>query len=281
MRTNQARKTGPALLDPLEQSKPARRSEEIRRAPSEPLRTRRERPGASVLNGSSDDSDSNDYSSIRRNRRIRRGLIPRTRNGLLFAGAGVLAASAAVAVASLAAMRQIHRDPHFVVLSSSSIELHGNAHLSGSQLLSVFGEDIDGNIFDIPLAQRRNQLQQMPWVEHAAVMRLLPNRLRIDIVERTPVAFVRQGGSIGMTDAQGVLLDIPPDAPGNPNYSFPVVTGLKAVPTARNPVSSECISTLPCSKIWTPHGKKVSAELSEVDLSDPEDVKVLLPSGNH
>ena len=275
MRTNQARKTGPALLDPLAQSPPAGTSQQIRRSPSEPLRIRRDSLGAP----SNSDADDNDYLRARRNRRIRQGLIPQTRNGRLFAGACILLALGALAAVAFATARYIHRDPHFTVASSSSIELHGNAHLSRPQLLSIFGEDIDQNIFNIPLAERRDQLQQMPWVEHAAVMRLLPNRLRIDIVERTPVAFVRQGGSIGMTDAQGVLLDIPPDAPGNPNYSFPVVTGLKASDSAESRQQRMHLYAA-LLKDLDADGKKISAELSEVDLSDPEDVKVLLPSGN-
>ena len=53
------------------------------------------------------------------------------------------------------------------------------------------------------MEQRRAQLEAMPWVEHATVMRLLPNRLRVEVVERVPVAFVRQGGTIGLVPMQG------------------------------------------------------------------------------
>ena len=62
--------------------------------------------------------------------------------------------------------------------------------------------------------ERRAELERLPWVEHATVMRLLPDRLRVSIVERTPVAFVRQGSHIGLVDASGVLMDMPTDANG-------------------------------------------------------------------
>ncbi len=88
--------------------------------------------------------------------------------------------------------------------SSSSIEIVGNAHLTRAQLLSVFGEDVERNIFSVPLVQRRAELESLPWVAHATVMRLLPNRMRVSIVERVPVAFVRQGSHIGLVDAGGV-----------------------------------------------------------------------------
>jgi len=59
--------------------------------------------------------------------------------------------------------------------------------------MDVMGGDIGRNIFFVPLAQRQQQLEQIPWVESASVMRFVPNRLRIEIHERTPVAFARIG----------------------------------------------------------------------------------------
>ncbi len=278
MRTNQARKTGSALLDRSVTADAMPRAEQIRRTPSEPLRARREYPDAQGNDGF-DPDDTAVQRSRGRGRRIRRGLIPQTRTGRIVAGAALAAVLAAVAAACYKTNEFLRHDPRFRIASSSDIELQGNAHLSRSQLLSIFGEDVDGNLFAVPLRARRNQLEEIPWVEHATVMRLLPNRLRIDVVERTPVAFVRQGSSIGMADRSGVLLDIPPDAPGNPNYSFPVVTGLKPedAPELREQrmrLYSAFLRDLDST------GKKVSTELSEVDLSDPEDLKALLPSGN-
>jgi cell division protein FtsQ len=113
-------------------------------------------------------------------------------------------------------------------------------------------------------------------VAHATVMRLLPNRMRVSIVERTPVAFVRQGGHIGLVDANGVLLDMPVDAKTGEHYSFPVVTGILAndpqsTRAARMKIFERFTSELDGS------GEKISEELSEVDLSNPEDVQALIP----
>ncbi len=107
-------------------------------------------------------------------------------------------------------------------------------------------------------------------------MRLLPNRMRVSIVERTPVAFVRQGSRIGLVDANGVLLDMPMDTKATDHYSFPVVTGVSAgdaqsTRAARMKIFERFTSELDGS------GEKISQELSEVDLSNPEDVKALIP----
>jgi cell division protein FtsQ len=149
---------------------------------------------------------------------------------------------------------------------------------------------VERNIFNIPLAQRRAELERLPWVEHATVMRLLPNRVRVAIVERTPVAFVRQGSEIGLVDAHGVLLNLPgPDMPGagledaggqqnaaTAQYSFPVLTGISAedplsTRAARMKIYMDFVAALDAT------GEKISHRLSEVDVSNPEDVKAILP----
>jgi cell division protein FtsQ len=176
----------------------------------------------------------------------------------------------------MVARTAILHDERFVIQSSSSIEIQGNQHVTRAQLLSIFGEDVERNIFRVSLSDRKEALEQLPWVEHATVMRLLPNRLRVSIVERTPVAFVRQGNHIGLVDANGVLLDMPTDVQANMHYSFPVVTGL-----AQNDPLSLRAARMKLYARFTNDldggGEKISEKLSEVDLSNPEDVRAVIP----
>jgi cell division protein FtsQ len=143
-------------------------------------------------------------------------------------------------------------------------------------MLPVFGEDVGRNIFFIPLNERRKQLEAIPWVEHASVMRLLPDQIRVSIVERQPVAFVRQGQQIGLVDKDGVLLTMPPAMMAQHNYSFPVVTGLEAsdplpLRRARMAVYERLLTELDSN------GQNLSQQISEIDLTDPQDARVLLP----
>jgi len=215
---------------------------------------------------------------------FRAGLVPKSLWGKTVASCGLVLLAGAAIAGALEVRSFLLHDAHFVVPDSESIQIAGNSHLTRAQLLSVFGEDVDRNIFNIPLAARRAELESLPWIEHATVMRLLPNRVRVAIVERTPVAFVRQGTLIGLVDANGVLFDLPgPDieeASGLrsavPHYSFPVLTGISAddplsVRAARMKIYLGFISALDAS------GEGISHKLSEVDLSNPEDVKALIP----
>ena len=215
---------------------------------------------------------------------FRGGLVPKTLWGRISAGAGFLLVTGAAIAGALWVQSFVLHDEHFVVPTSEAIQIAGNSHLTRAQLLSVFGEDVDRNIFNIPLAVRRAELESLPWVAHATVMRFLPNRVRVAIVERTPVAFVRQGSQIGLADANGVLFDLPGQdsetassgAAKAADYSFPVLTGISAgdplsTRAARMRIYTEFMSALDVT------GEGVSHRLSEVDVSNPEDVKAIIP----
>ena len=221
--------------------------------------------------------EDDDASGRRRSQGLRlrfRWGMPATKWGKMAAGFALVVMAGLCFGALLLVKDSVMHDPRFFIQSASSIEIQGNVHLTRDELINIFGEDVERNIFYVSLAQRRAELQQLPWVEHATVMRLLPNRLRVSIVERTPVAFVRQGSQIGLVDASGVLLDMPQH--GDAHYSFPVVTGILAsdplsTRAARMKLFEQFTSDLDSS------GENISKKLSEVDLSNPEDVKAVIP----
>jgi cell division protein FtsQ len=208
--------------------------------------------------------------------RIRFRGLPTTKWGRIFAGCLLLLCAGMGFGTYLMAKSFLLHDERFVIQSSSAIQFEGNTHVTRAQLLNIFGGDVERNIFTVSLEERRAELERLPWVDHATVMRLLPNRMWVSIVERTPVAFVRQGSHIGLVDANGVLLDMPMDTKSGEHYSFPVVTGISAADalstrSARMKIFERFTSDLDSS------GEHVSQELSEVDLSNPEDVKALVP----
>ena len=133
------------------------------------------------------------------------------------------------------------------------------------------GADIGRNIFKVPLDERKAKLEEIPWVESATVVRLLPGKIRVQIVERNPVAFVRLGSRISLIDRTGVVMEMPPRSQNT--YSFPVITGMAETDplttrAAKMRIYSRLVSDLDANDAGYSH------DLSEVDLSDPEDVKV-------
>lgn len=168
-------------------------------------------------------------------------------------------------------------DPHFRIDSSAQIQSVGNVEFSRAQLLQVFGSDIGRNIFYVPLAKREAALEAAPWIKHAEVMRLLPDTLRIRIEERTPVAFVRIGHDIELIDADGTILNMAPTTLAAHHYSFPVVTGLDPNGTPESRVERMQLFERFLAAINS-GGSRLSEQLSEVDLSDLDDVRAIVPA---
>ncbi len=159
----------------------------------------------------------------------------------------------------------------FRIESSDNIQITGNKHVSRAQILQVMGGDIGRNVYFVPLDDRRKALEQIPWVQSASVMRLLPNRLRVDIQERTPVAFVQFGQRVELIDGEGMVMDIPVGT--RANWTFPVIVGVRdndplSTRASRMKIYQRLINDLDST------GEKNSLDLNEVDLSDPEDAKV-------
>ena len=201
---------------------------------------------------------------------------PASKAGKIFLGLGALVVLGGVTIAALALKTYLDRDARFRIAGTGNIEATGLSEVSRAQMLPVFGEDVGRNIFFVPINQRRKQLEQLPWVEHATVMRLLPDQIRVSIVERQPVAFTRMGNQIGLVDANGVLLTMSAAAMARHHYSFPVLTGIDpgdpaAARSARLAVYLRLMSELDST------GQHYSRQISEIDLTDPEDARVLMP----
>ncbi|HKD83856.1 MAG TPA: FtsQ-type POTRA domain-containing protein [Terriglobales bacterium] len=201
---------------------------------------------------------------------VRRGALPRRTAGRVKLALQVGSAIVVVALLWAALERYGAQSWRFRLDSSDNISISGTNNVSRSQVLDVMASDIDRNIFFVPLEQRKKQLEQIPWVQSASIMRLLPNRLKIVIVERTPVAFVEINSHIQLIDAGGVIMDLPPNLATR--YSFPVIVGISeseplSTRAARMRIYVQLVKDLDSS------GARYSADLSDVDLSDPDDVK--------
>ncbi len=227
-----------------------------------------------------DGDDDDEFASARRQRADEpqrgRWWRPATKWGRIFLGCSVLTVTGLIVTAGYVFKTYLERDARFRIDGTGSIETSGLSEVPRADVLPVFGEDVGRNIFFVPLSQRRKQLEKIPWIEKATVMRLLPDQLRISIVERQPVAFVRHGQQIGLVDANGVLLSMSATSMTKHHYSFPVVTGIDGgdpLPSrkARMAVYGRLISDLDST------GKHFSQQISEIDLTDPEDARVLMP----
>ncbi len=224
-----------------------------------------------------DDIDDDDGSSRKASRpQGRPWWKPTGITGRVLAGVVFISLLAATGFAVQAVRHYLDHDARFRIAGADNLQVTGIGQVTRGDLLAIFGGDMGRNIFFVPLSERRTQIEQIPWVERATVMRLLPDRIQVSIVERKPVAFVRQAGKIGLVDANGVLLDMPAAAIAQHHYSFPVLTGIDA----RDPLSSRKARLALYLRLMSDldaNGQHDSDQISEIDLTDPEDARVVMP----
>jgi cell division protein FtsQ len=161
--------------------------------------------------------------------------------------------------------------PSMLLLKPDQIEVNGNRIVSREAVLQQFVHDRNRSVLRVPLDARRGQLEQIPWVESASVQRILPNRLRIELTERTPVAFARIGNELALIDARGVILD----RPRGEELHFPIVSGVSEdLPRDQREKRMQTYEEFMKDVDLVRGGS--SDRVSEVDLSNPKDLRVVM-----
>src|ERR1700719_229888 len=158
-----------------------------------------------------------------------------------------------------------------MLLKPDQIELRGSRIVSREAVLQQFIHDRNRSVLRVPLDGRRSQLEQIPWVESASVQRILPNRLRVELTERTPVAFARNGAELALIDAHGVILD----RPRGEDLHFPIVSGVSEdLPRDQREKRMQTYDEFIKDIDFVRGGS--SDRVSEVDLSNPKDLRVVM-----
>lgn len=207
---------------------------------------------------------------------VRRGPIPKKTAKWLRTVAIGLAVTCGAGAVLWSIRHYALKAPQFAMASSSDeIQITGNRNATREDVLAVFGEDISRNVFRIPLEERKRKLEEIPWIESAMVMRFLPNRVAVVVKERTPVGIVQTESRFALIDANGVLMDISAGA----KYSFPVLTGF----SESDPLSTRAARVriyMALVRDLDSEGKGYSQDLSEVDVTNPEDIRITVSQGS-
>ena len=182
----------------------------------------------------------------------------------------ILAALALAGMAYVAENFLLHA-PAMALLKPDQIHIAGNHYVQPANVLGIFAADRNHSVLRIPLDQRRKQIESLPWVEQAAVRRALPNRIEVEITERTPIAFLRDGSEMNLVDAYGMILERPLKG----DFHFPVVSGVSSeMPIDEREKRMELFAGF-IQAIQAAH-PGATEQVSEVDLSDAEDLRATL-----
>jgi cell division protein FtsQ len=158
-----------------------------------------------------------------------------------------------------------------LLLKPDQIELAGNHIVSREIVVQQFVKDRNHSVLTIPLDRRRSELEQLPWVEEATVQRILPNRIHVELTERTPIAFVRIGSQLALIDAHGVILD----RPRGEDLHFPIISGVSEELTRdqrekRMSMYQEFLRNIDLVRFGS------SDSVSEIDLTNAKDLRAVM-----
>ena len=158
-----------------------------------------------------------------------------------------------------------------LLVRPEQIEVNGNHIVSREAVLQQFVRDRGRSVLRVPLDSRRSALEEISWIESAMVQRILPNRIRVDLTERTPIAFLRNGTELALIDAHGVILD----RPRGEDLQFPIVTGLSEnMPREergkRMQTYQEFLKDIDLVRSGS------SDRVSEIDLANPKDLRAVM-----
>jgi len=168
------------------------------------------------------------------------------------------------------------RDPRFFLpgpadygLESPNLDLTGVRYASRAQVLRVFDQDYGRSLYLFPLAERRKTLRTVKWVHDATLVRIWPNRLSVQIIERKPAAFVKLPGDNiarwALIDDEGVILEPPTKAV----FRLPVLAGIRASETPEKRGTR-----VRRMQRLTKELGRLADNISEVDVSDLDNLKI-------
>ncbi len=161
-----------------------------------------------------------------------------------------------------------------------NITINGCKHLDADRLRAIIRDNFPSNLLQIDLKHLQGLLEDETWTKRVEIRRVLPSDLVIDIQERVPSVVLEMKGELVLADSDGVLLD----SYNTEKYGrldVPVFKGVlgrnagefrlyQEENSARIRLGQRLLSDLESGS--QDHTKSIS----EVDLSDRNNVKVIL-----
>lgn len=194
----------------------------------------------------------------------------------LIAGSVVFVLIAGLSLYAFQLLEQfLIRDKRFAVSSRESqqaLRISGATHASLRTIEDVFADDFGHSLYLVPMEDRLTVLRNVDWVRSASIARIWPNRLSINVTERTPVAFVtKPPSSFVLIDADGVILPLAQD-----QFNLPVLRGVKTTDSQQD----RAMAVERMMRLLRELGD-AAKDVAEIDVAQPENIAVSRPHQGH
>ena len=212
-------------------------------------------------------------------RRFRRAHVSpaRKRSWLALSRRGAAIAVVAAAAAAFAAYRTAELVMSAEALTVTRITVSGNARLSRGEVQALLDGLAGRNMLLVSLDEWRQKVLASPWVEDAALRRVLPGTVDVVIAERAPMGIGRIAGGLYLLDQHGGIID--EYGPHHADFDLPIIDGLAPVrrTAGTGPVVDEGRAALAARVISSLQGRpELAGRVSQIDVSDARDAVVIL-----
>ncbi|CCH48838.1 cell division protein FtsQ/DivIB [Pseudodesulfovibrio piezophilus] len=106
------------------------------------------------------------------------------------------------------------------------IQVTGTSRLTYGDVLSQGNVNLGLNCLEMNVGEVENKLSRNPWIKNVTVRRQFPSTLRINVTEKIPMFWIRQGAGLYFADARGKV--IAPMHPGE-TASLPILSVAESI----------------------------------------------------
>lgn len=161
----------------------------------------------------------------------------------------------------------------------------GNNHYTKQEIVDMSGIIIGTNIFKTSITQVEENIEKASYIKNATVLRVLPSTIRIEIEERTIVAYVDYIGAYMCIDETGYCVDsIKKESKKN---DLPVIKGINAVDSTKGFTIGQILETDDNIKLQRLiyllnllKREELNLQIQEIDILDKENVIVIINNGD-
>jgi len=187
--------------------------------------------------------------------------------------AAVLAVTAVVVL--FAGYRSFELVMSAEALTVTRITVSGNARLSRGEVLALLDGLAGRNMLLVSLDEWRQKMLTSPWVEDAALRRVLPGTVDVVIAERAPMGIGRMADGLYLLDQHGGIID--EFGPNHADFDLPLIDGLapKRSPEG-GPVIDEERAALASRVMSSLQARpELAGRVSQIDVTDARDAVVI------
>ena len=165
------------------------------------------------------------------------------------------------------------------VFRVNAVTVTGNKATGSDEIVSLSGIRVGENIFQANLSRAKGGIEKDPLLEVRGIKRVLPDKITIDIRERSPHGALRYLGVYAVIDEYGYVLDQRSDLPAG---QYPLITGIETEP----PVTGKKLKAVDttqfaalCDLLTALDKGGATGDIADINLSDSQNLKLMTQEG--